>query len=61
MFAQSFKHKALLASALMISLAGMTAPLRAEVDYQKLVEEAHARFKNNNEGANANYIPVWMR
>lgn len=58
MFAQSFKHKALLASALMISLAGMTAPLRAEVDYQKLVEEAHARFKNNNEGANANYIPV---
>ncbi|MEH6570574.1 MAG: glutaminase A [Halioglobus sp.] len=58
MFAQLFRHKALLASVLMISLASMTTPLRAAVDYQKLVEEAHARFKNNNEGANANYIPV---
>ena len=35
------------------------APLAlAEVDYQKLVDEAHAKYKNNNEGANANYIPI---
>ncbi|MEM9257011.1 MAG: glutaminase A [Pseudomonadota bacterium] len=29
-----------------------------QIDYQKLVEDAHAKFKGNNEGANANYIPV---
>jgi glutaminase len=28
------------------------------VDYQALVNEAHAKFRGNNEGANANYIPV---
>ncbi|MEH6590046.1 MAG: glutaminase A [Halioglobus sp.] len=28
------------------------------IDYQALVNEAHAKFKDNNDGANANYIPV---
>jgi glutaminase len=58
MFANSIKYRITLASILVLSLAGMTTPLRAEVNYQKLVDEAHARFKNNNEGANADYIPV---
>ncbi|MEH6584679.1 MAG: glutaminase A [Halioglobus sp.] len=37
-----------------------TMPLQAEekIDYQAIVNEAHAKFKDNNEGANANYIPV---
>ena len=30
----------------------------AATDYQALVNDAHARFKDNNEGANADYIPV---
>jgi glutaminase len=48
--------------AVTLTTLGLFAALPAQaaeaVDYQKLVEEAHAKFKNNNEGANANYIPV---
>ncbi len=36
----------------------LATPALADVDYQKLVEEAHALFKDNNDGANANYIPI---
>jgi len=32
--------------------------LSADIDYQALVETAHTKFKDNNDGANANYIPV---
>ncbi|MEM1114149.1 MAG: glutaminase A [Pseudomonadota bacterium] len=40
-------------------LALFLAPVSlAQVDYQALVDEAHAKFKDNDEGANANYIPV---
>jgi glutaminase len=58
MFGNIGKIKSVLAGCLALSLLGTTAPLHADVDYQKLVEEAHALFKDNNEGANANYIPV---
>lgn len=58
MFSLPLSYKILLTAVLAISLAGVTTPLQAQVDYQKLVEDAHARFKDNNEGANANYIPV---
>jgi hypothetical protein len=50
--------KAVLAGCLALSLLTVTAPLHADVDYQKRVEEAHALFTDNNDGANANYIPV---
>lgn len=43
---------------LAVTLMGQTAVAANEVDYQALVEEAHALFKDNDEGANANYIPV---
>jgi glutaminase len=44
----------------MATTLSATAPLHAEdnVDYQTLVREAHAKFKGNNEGANADYIPI---
>jgi glutaminase len=58
MFGNTGKIKSLLAGCLALSLLSVTAPLQADVDYQKLVEEAHALFKDNDEGANANYIPV---
>ena len=58
MFENIGKNKSVLAGCVALSLLGVTAPLHADVDYQKLVEEAHALFKDNNDGANANYIPV---
>ena len=58
MFENIGKIKSVLAGCVALSLLGVTAPLHADVDYQKLVEEAHALFKDNNDGANANYIPV---
>jgi glutaminase len=39
-------------------LGALPARAADNVDYQKLVEQAQAKFQNNNEGANANYIPV---
>ena len=48
-----------LAVLLASALPGATSASAADaIDYQKLVEQAHATFANNNEGANANYIPV---
>jgi glutaminase len=44
-------------SALALAVAG-SAFAANETDYQKLVNEAHAKFKNVDDGANANYIPV---
>jgi glutaminase len=48
----------IIASALLAAMLGASALAADKVDYQQLVEEAHKKFKNNNEGANANYIPV---
>jgi len=45
----------LLASAL---LGATLASAANSVDLQSLVDQAHAKFQGNNEGANANYIPV---
>lgn len=39
-------------------LAATAARAADDVDYQALVNEAHAKFKDNNEGANADYIPA---
>ncbi len=37
--------------------AAQAAPLTDE-DYQRVVDEAHAKFKDVKEGANADYIPI---
>lgn len=49
-----------LATLLTVAALASAAPGRADdtIDYQALVEEAHALFKDNDEGANADYIPV---
>lgn len=39
-------------------LATPAVQARSNVDYQALVEEAHAKFKGNHEGENADYIPI---
>jgi glutaminase len=43
-----------------MTLLLLTGATRAAdtIDYQALVNEAHEKFKDNNDGANANYIPV---
>ncbi|NQX89721.1 MAG: glutaminase A [Halioglobus sp.] len=39
-------------------VASTTARAETEFNYQALVNQAHAKFKGNSEGANADYIPV---
>ncbi|MEP6160152.1 MAG: glutaminase A [Halieaceae bacterium] len=34
------------------------SPFSVAVDYQALVDEAHSKYKDVKEGANANYIPI---
>ena len=50
------------AAAVAALLAGLALPLAGahaqSVDYQAVVDRAHAKFKDNNEGANADYIPA---
>ena len=48
----------IVAAALLVAVLGTPALAAEQVDYQRLVEQAHSKFKNNNDGANANYIPV---
>ncbi len=43
--------------ALCVSASALAAELTAE-DYQRVVDEAHAKFKDVKEGANADYIPI---
>ncbi len=53
------RHTLQLVAAVLVSAILSTSALAADnVDYQKLVEQAHKKFKNNNEGANADYIPA---
>ncbi|PLW67718.1 glutaminase A [Pseudohalioglobus lutimaris] len=48
---------ALLCSALLGAGAAQAAPI-ADADYQRVVDEAYAKFKGVDEGANADYIPI---
>lgn len=48
----------LIVTTVMVTVMGANALAAGEVDYQRLVEQAHKKFKGNNDGANANYIPV---
>ena len=43
--------------AVFFSASALAAELTAE-DYQRVVDEAHAKFKDVKEGANADYIPI---
>jgi glutaminase len=43
--------------AVLFSASALAAELTAE-DYQRVVDEAHAKFKDVKEGANADYIPI---
>ena len=48
----------LLALAVALCIPFLAVPACGEADYQQLVDEAYAKFKDNDEGANANYIPA---
>lgn len=48
----------LLTSVLMVFASASLADVATDEDLQRVVDEAHAAFKNVKEGANADYIPI---
>ena len=57
MSSRSFKQS-VLASMLLVFASAAQAEMPSEADMQRVVDEAHAAFKDVKEGANANYIPI---
>ena len=57
MSSRSFKQS-ILASVLLVFASAAQAEMPSEADMQRVVDEAHAAFKDVKEGANANYIPI---
>ena len=55
----SYAHKIfILASMLLILTSVVRADMPSDADMQRVVDEAHAAFKDIKDGANANYIPI---
>ncbi len=52
-----FKHTLFALTLLTLSSAAI-AEMPSDRDFQRVVDEAHAMFKDVKEGANANYIPI---
>lgn len=50
--------QATLALLLFVIASAVRAELPSDADLQRVVDEAHAMFKDVKEGANANYIPI---